>query len=62
MSLLRTLRSLPAVLALSCAAAALAQAPAADRELLYRDVRVLDTPRGTLGAPTDVLVRSEKGV
>jgi len=36
---------------------AFAQAPAAGNELLFRDVRVLDTARGTLGAPTDVLVR-----
>jgi len=36
---------------------AFAQAPAADNELLFHDVRVLDTARGTLGAPTDVLVR-----
>ena len=37
-----------------------AQVPAgeaeAEAELLFREVRVLDTARGTLGAPTDVLV------
>ena len=39
-----------------------AQAPAgeAEAELLFREVRVLDTVRGTLGAPTDVLVRGNR--
>lgn len=39
-----------------------AQAPAgeAEAELLFREVRVLDTARGTLGAPTDVLVRGNR--
>ena len=39
-----------------------AQAPAgeAETELLFREVRVLDTVRGTLGAPTDVLVRGNR--
>jgi len=40
--------------------AAWAQAPASDSELLFREVRVLDTARGTLGAPTDVLVRGNR--
>src|SRR5690554_1910266 len=47
---------------------ALAQVPvdegaaetAAEAELLFREVRVLDTARGTLGAPTDVLVRGNR--
>ena len=34
-----------------------AQAPAAADELLFRDVRVLDTVNGRLGPATDVLVR-----
>ena len=39
-----------------------AQAPAgeAEAELLFREVRVLDTARGTLGAPTDVQVRGNR--
>ena len=39
-----------------------AQVPAgeAEAELLFREVRVLDTARGTLGAPTDVLVRGNR--
>lgn len=39
-----------------------AQAPAGEgeAELLFREVRVLDTARGTLGAPTDVLVRGNR--
>ncbi|HRF84396.1 MAG: amidohydrolase family protein [Xanthomonadales bacterium] len=48
---------LATLLALLPFAGAFAQAPAADNELLFRDVRVLDTARGKLGAPTDVLVR-----
>ena len=31
-----------------------------EAELLFREVRVLDTARGTLGAPTDVLVRGNR--
>lgn len=38
---------------------AFAQAPAANNEVLLRNVRVLDTAQGTLGAPTDVLVRGK---
>ncbi|HRN62148.1 MAG TPA: amidohydrolase family protein [Luteimonas sp.] len=39
-----------------------AQVPAGEgeAELLFREVRVLDTARGTLGAPTDVLVRGNR--
>lgn len=39
---------------------ALAQEQATDRELLFRDVRVLDTVNGRLGPPTDVLVRGNR--
>ncbi|MCR6661781.1 MAG: amidohydrolase family protein [Luteimonas sp.] len=41
-------------------AVAFAQAPANDSELLFRDVRVLDTVRGTLGTSTQVLVRGNR--
>ena len=37
-----------------------AQTPAGDGELLFREVRVLDTARGVLGSPTDVLVRGNR--
>lgn len=37
-----------------------AQAPADEPELLFREVRVLDTAHGALGAPTDVLVRGNR--
>ncbi len=48
------------VLALVPIAAAFAQVSAGEGELLFRDVRVLDTVGGTLGAPTDVLVRGNR--
>ena len=54
---IRRVPLLATLLALLPFAGAFAQAPAADNELLFRDVRVLDTARGKLGAPTDVLVR-----
>ena len=57
MSIARLMRRLSMSLALLPCAAAWAQVPAAESELLFREVRVLDTVRGTLGAPTDVLVR-----
>lgn len=37
-----------------------AQAPAGEPELLFREVRVLDTVHGALGAPTDVLIRGNR--
>ncbi len=60
MSIASMMRRLSMSLALLPCAAAWAQAPAAERELLFREVRVLDTVRGTLGAPTDVLVRGNR--
>lgn len=39
---------------------AMAQVSTPDSELLFREVRVLDTVRGTLGTPTDVLVRGNR--
>ncbi len=54
------MRRLSMSLALLPCAAAWAQVPAAESELLFREVRVLDTVRGTLGAPTDVLVRGNR--
>lgn len=39
---------------------ALAQTPTDGSELLFREVRVLDTAHGTLGAPTDVLIRGDR--
>lgn len=41
-------------------AVAFAQAPSNESELLFRDVRVLDTVRGTLGTSTQVLVRGNR--
>ena len=60
MSIASMMRRLSVSLALLPCAAAWAQAPAAERELLFREVRVLDTVRGELGAPTDVLVRGNR--
>jgi len=60
MSIIRLMRCLSVwLLSLSCATA-MAQAPAGEGELLFRGVRVLDTARGALGAPTDVLVRGNR--
>ena len=59
MSIARLICRLSMVLALiPCVANA--QAATADRELLFRDVRVLDTVRGSLGAQTNVLVRGNR--
>ncbi|WP_232132433.1 metal-dependent hydrolase family protein [Luteimonas sp. BDR2-5] len=41
-------------------AVAWGQGPAPESEILFREVRVLDTVRGTLGEPTDVLVRGNR--
>lgn len=60
MSVASTMRSLAAGLMLLPCAAAWAQDAPAEGELLFREVRVLDTARGTLGAPTDVLVRGNR--
>ena len=49
------MRRAAATALLALPALGLAQAPA--DELLFREVRVLDTARGILGPPTDVLVR-----
>ncbi|WP_208543143.1 metal-dependent hydrolase family protein [Marilutibacter alkalisoli] len=48
------------VLLLLPAALAHAQTPASGSELLFREVRVLDTARGVLGPSTDVLVRGNR--
>lgn len=45
--------------ALACAQAH-ADVAGTNAELLFREVRVLDTARGTLGVPTDVLVRGNR--
>lgn len=47
-------------LLLLSAGLAQAQTPPGESEILFREVRVLDTARGTLGAPTDVLVRGNR--
>ena len=47
-------------LLVSAPGAACAATPPAEGELLFRDVRVLDTANGTLGTPTDVLVRGNR--
>jgi len=57
MKLIRWCLVLPLLLS---AGLARAQTPAGESELLFREVRVLDTARGTLGAPTDVLVRGSR--
>lgn len=57
MKLIRWCLVLPLLLS---AALAQAQTPTGESELLFREVRVLDTARGTLGAPTDVLVRGNR--
>ncbi len=59
---MKPVRRCALVLSLLLPAFAHAQAPvtATEAELLFRDVRVLDTARGTLGAPTDVLVRGNR--
>ena len=56
------IRRWPAALLLLLATATHAQEsiPSAEDELLFRDVRVLDTQRGKLSAPTDVLVRGKR--
>ena len=62
MSKMNLMRRCAMALLLLLPAFAHAQAPAgeAETELLFREVRVLDTVRGTLGAPTDVLVRGNR--
>ena len=62
MSTMNLMRRCAMALLLLLPAFAHAQAPAgeAEAELLFREVRVLDTARGTLGAPTDVLVRGNR--
>lgn len=50
----------PVLLSAVLSFAAVAQPPAREPELVFRDVRVLDTVRGTLGTPTDVLVRGNR--
>ena len=62
MSMMNLMRRCAMALLLLLPAFAHAQAPAgeAEAELLFREVRVLDTARGTLGAPTDVLVRGNR--
>ncbi|WP_282277042.1 amidohydrolase family protein [Stenotrophomonas sp. PS02297] len=60
MSFTRLMRPLSLLLALCSAVPAFAQSGAADDELLFRDVRVLDTVRGRLGTPVDVLVRGNR--
>jgi imidazolonepropionase-like amidohydrolase len=57
MSSVWLMRPLSLLWALLFAAPVFAQAVPDEGELLFRGVRVLDTVRGTLGAPTDVLVR-----
>lgn len=57
MKLIRWCLVLPLFLS---AGLAQAQTPNSESELLFRQVRVLDTARGTLGAPTDVLVRGNR--
>lgn len=57
MSVIRLMRPLSLLWALCFAVPVSAQGAADEGELLFRGVRVLDTARGTLGAPTDVLVR-----
>lgn len=59
MSISRLMRRLPVLLLLPFASA-FAQAPAAEGELLFRNVRVLHTAHGSLGVPTDVLVRGNR--
>jgi imidazolonepropionase-like amidohydrolase len=59
MSIARTLHALSLLVSLLVSlpvASATAQTPP-ENELLFRDVRVLDTRAGTLGAPTNVLIR-----
>lgn len=60
MSIASLMRRWSAVLVLLFAALSHAQTPAAESELLFREVRVLDTARGALGAPTNVLVRGNR--
>ncbi|MCL7713261.1 metal-dependent hydrolase family protein [Stenotrophomonas mori] len=63
MPLARLMRPLSLLWALCLAVPALAQGTApvpADADLLFRDVRVLDTAHGRLGARTDVLVRGNR--
>ena len=62
MSKMNLMRRCAMALLLLLPAFAHAQAPAgeAEAELLFREIRVLDTARGTLGAPTDVLVRGNR--
>ncbi len=60
MSIASMMRRLPVLLALLPCAAAWGQGPASESALLFREVRVLDTVRGRLGAPTDVLVRGNR--
>ena len=57
MSSVWLMRPMSLLWALLFAAPVFAQAVPDEGELLFRGVRVLDTVRGTLGAPTDVLVR-----
>ena len=57
MSSVWLMRPLSLLWALLFAAPVFAQAVPDEGELLFRGVRVLDTVRGSLGAPTDVLVR-----
>lgn len=60
MVIVRVLVMLSFASGLMSAGAAGAQPPTAEAELLFRDVRVLDTKRGSLGPATDVLVRGNR--
>lgn len=60
MSIMKRMRPWSILPALLFVGLAHAQAPAGEAELLFREVRVLDTARGQLGAPTDVLVRGNR--
>ncbi len=60
MSIARLLRLFLLMCVLLPVAALQAQATAAESEVLFRDVRVLDTEKGILGTATDVLVRGNR--
>ena len=60
MAVMNPMRWLAAALLFLLPAMVHAQAPAGEPELLFREVRVLDTAHGNLGAPTDVLVRGNR--
>ncbi|MBA8683470.1 metal-dependent hydrolase family protein [Stenotrophomonas tumulicola] len=60
MAIASMLRRFSMLLVLVSSALAWGHCAAAESELLFRQVRVLDTVRGTLGDPTDVLVRGNQ--